>query len=92
MYDGVQTHGIVHELRMKDVFWGRQRILLRILDVLVAALPPPASQNRADLLTQSWRELVETIYPNNHAAREERMEYLAALLKRQTPLEVTPLD
>lgn len=92
MYDGCQTHGLVHSLRMQDVFWGRQRIVFKVLDVLLAALPPPASQTRSDLMSKSWRELVDAMYPGNKEARVERDAYMSALLKRQDKIHIAGLD
>jgi hypothetical protein len=94
MYDGVKTFGVVHSMRMQDVFWGRQRILLRVLEVLLAAMPPPASQNRADLMSRSWRELIETIYPNNRDARDKQEAWMKQLIQRlgKQNLELFPME
>jgi hypothetical protein len=92
MFDGVETHGFLHKLRMEDVFWARQRILLRVLDVVLAALPPPASQSRGELLSKSWRELVEAMYPSNAAVREEREKMLQGILGLQDPITIVPKE
>ena len=94
MYDGVPTHGLVHGLRMEEVFWGRWRILLKVVDLLVVALPPPSNQNQADRIMTAWRNLDDAVYVGKKETREERdrkmMEVLMAEVKKD--YELTPLD
>ncbi len=91
MYDGIQTHGLVHAMRMENVFWGRMRIMLRVLELFLVALPPP-HQDRVDSISRAWRELIDTVYPNNQEAREERETRLAEILARQMPMEVAEVE
>lgn len=94
MYDGVRTHGLIHRLRMEDVFWQRLRVLLKFAKFLVAALPLPADQNQADLITRTWRELIDAMFPKDGAAEKEREDYLKGLLVREggKSYEIKPID
>lgn len=94
MYDHVTVHGLVHQMRMEDVFWGRMRILTRALELIVAALPPPASQQRADNVLRAWRELIDTVYKGNKEQRQERDQRMMELLKRlaEKPLTLVQVE
>lgn len=94
MYDGVRVHGLVHQLRMEEVFWGRLRIVLKVVDVVLAALPPPVSQERADLLIRAWRDLDEAVYVGKRESRAERDKKMLEVLRRevQKDYEIMPLD
>lgn len=94
MYDGVTVHGLVHQLRMEEVFWGRLRILLKFVDVLLVALPPPANQERNDAVVRAWRDLNDAVYVGRRETREDREKQMMAVLKREVEknYEVTPLD
>lgn len=91
MYDGVRTHGLVHQLRMESVFWGRQRVLLKLVEVFLAALPP-VNQERAELVMRAWRDLEEVIYVGQRESREEHDRRRMAILQREVgrKIEVTP--
>lgn len=85
MYDGVKTGGAIHSLRMGDVFWSRQRVLLRIVElVMLCTLSPPGKPS--DGLLKAYRELMEEIYPDKKVDRENiekaMMEKVNTLPKR----------
>ncbi len=94
MYDGVAVHGLVHQLRMEEVFWGRLRIFLKFVDVVLVALPPPASQERADAVMRAWRDLNDAVYVGRRETREERDKQMLNVLLREVKknYEVTPLE
>lgn len=95
MYDGVRVHGLVHQLRMEEVFWGRLRILLKVVDVFLAALPPPATSDRADMLVRTWRDLNDAVYVGRRESREERDKKMMEVLQREIAKGdkmVTPLE
>ncbi len=94
MFEGVRTHGFLHRLRMEDVFWQRLRVQLKLAKFLVAAMPLPADQNQADLITRCWRELIDSMFPKDHGAEKEREDYLKGLLVRESgkSYEITPID
>lgn len=94
MYDGVAVHGLIHQLRMEDVFWGRLRILLKVVDVVIAAMPPPSSEDRAGMLMRAWRDLDDAVYVGKKESREDRDKKMMEVLKSQVgkTLEVTPLE
>ena len=94
MYDGVTTHGLVHQLRMEEVFWGRLRILMKVVDLVLVALPPPANQERADLVGRMWRELNDAIYVGRSQSRADRDREMSKIMKREAEknYEITPLD
>jgi hypothetical protein len=94
MYDGVRTHGFLHRLRMEDVFWHRLRVQLKMAKFLVSAMPAPVDQNQADLITKTWRELIDSMFPKDKAAEKEREDYLKGLLVREggKSYEIKPID
>lgn len=94
MYDGVTTHGLVHHLRMEEVFWGRLRILLKVVDLVLVALPPPTSDQHGEIIKRAWRELNDAVYVGRRQSREDRDREMMKIMRREADknYELTPLE
>lgn len=81
MYDGVPTHGVLHEARLHDVFRQRMTIMYEMVFTVVMAIL--AKGDDRDRVVEQLRRLAETMFPEDTGKREEREAFLAKVLREE---------
>jgi len=70
MYDGVRTSGEIHAMRMDDVFWSRQRVLVKAVELMILCSMVSSGKSSPDGLLKTHREFLEEVYPDRKTERE----------------------
>jgi hypothetical protein len=81
MYDGVPTHGVLHEARMQSVFRQRMRIGYSIVQTLVMAIL--ADGDNRDKVVDQLRALADEMFPTDRASQKEKEDFMAKVLREE---------
>lgn len=80
MYDGVETHGQLHRLRMTDVFFRRSSILFQAVATIATSM---IRQENQEAVLRQMRRLNELMFPEDPKRREEQERSLRETLQRE---------
>lgn len=91
MFSGVQTHGVLHRLRMEDVFWTKTMTIIKAVELfMVTAMPQGVDQQRIDRIMSVYRELTDILLPHQAEIRKQREDNLRSMMS--TPEFLRPME
>jgi hypothetical protein len=79
-YDGVATHGPLHEARMARVFYRRTAVEYQKIAVLVAAV---MRHENADTVIKQLQRLHDLMFPGDEKQREDRESQMREIMKSE---------